>query len=90
MALIKNVLSKKDINKEVVQAIIQLNQMKIYISCKPKPKMNLDKISGKNLLRNRLIRSVYKFAKSVTETSSKSRKPKTYNEVINIFIYRNK
>ena len=73
-----------------MQAIMQTKQIKIYFFCNPKLKTNLSGILGKNSLRNRLIRPVYKFSKSVLETSSKMREPKTYNKAINNLIYRNR
>lgn len=39
---------------------------------------------------NKIIKSIYKFAKSVIGTTSKVRKLMTYNKVINNLIYRNK
>lgn len=36
-----------------------------------------------------LIRSMYKFAKSVTETNSKVPEPRIYNKAINDLIYEN-
>lgn len=62
--------------------------MRIYSSCNPKPRTDLDGISNKNSLRNRLVKSAYKVAKSVIETSSKVQEPKTYNKAINNPIYR--
>lgn len=47
-------------------------------------------MSGKNSLRDGIVRLVYKFAKSVTETSHKVREPKTYDEAINDPIYGNR
>lgn len=45
--------------------------------------------SGGSIGKNpkRLVRSVYKFAKSITEISSKVRERSTYNEVINDPVY---
>lgn len=48
-----------------------------------KPKNDQDSILGKNSLAKGLIRLTQKFAKIVTETNSKVREPKTYNEAIN-------
>ena len=78
-------------NKDkLAQAIIQTKRMRIYIFCDLKLKTDLGIIPGKNHLRNGLVRPVYKFAKSVTETNSKVRKPKTYNKAMNGPIHRNK
>lgn len=57
--------------------------MKIYFLCNSKLKTHLNKISGKNSLKNKLIRLIYKFAKSVTKINNKVYEPKTYNKVIN-------
>lgn len=69
---------------------MQIKRMKILSSYNPKPKKNLGGTSSKNLLGNRLVRSAYKFEKLVIETSSKVRKPKTYNKAINNHIYENR
>lgn len=45
--------------------------MKIHASCNPMPKTDLGEILGKNSLQDGLVKPVYKFAKSVTETRSK-------------------
>lgn len=55
-----------------------------------KPRIDLGGILGKNLLRKQLVKPIYKFAKSVTKTSSKVWEPKTYNEAINDFIHNNR
>lgn len=57
--------------------------------------MRLDKFYNPIMLRTDLdigsdIRLICKLAKFLTETSSKVYKPKTYDEVINNLIYRNK
>lgn len=54
-----------------------------------RPKTDLSKTSGENPL-DRLIKPVRELAKSVTETSSKMRKPKTYNKAANNQINGNK
>lgn len=64
--------------------------MKIYFFYNSKLRTNLDGILSKNLLRNRLIRPEYKFAKLVTKTISKMWKPKTYNKVIDNSNYGNR
>lgn len=53
-------------------------------------KKNLDKISSKNYLKNNLIKPIHKFIKLNTKTNSKIQELKTYNKVINNFIYKNK
>lgn len=74
----------------MVQAIIQIKQIRINLFYDLKLKTDLGGTLGKNLLRNRLVRLARKFAKSVTETSSKVQKPKTYDKAINDPIYRNR
>lgn len=54
------------------------------------PKLNLGGILGKNSLTEGLGKSMQEFAKSVTETSSKVRESKTYNETINDYVNKNK
>ena len=54
----------------------------------PKPRTDLGETIGENPLGERLVRPTYKFAKLVTETSSKGREPKAYDEAINDPIYR--
>lgn len=56
--------------------------MKIYLSLDPKPRTDLDGITGKNL-SNRLVRLVQNIFKAVTDTSNKVRESKTYDETIN-------
>ena len=46
--------------------------------------------SGKSPPAEELVRPAHKFAKSVTKTSSKVRKPKTYNEAISDSIHGNR
>lgn len=57
--------------------------MRIYSSCNPKSRTNLGRISNKNRLGKKLVRPMYKFAKSVIETSRKMGKAKTYNKTFN-------
>ena len=87
---VKDILSKENVEKEAAQAIMQTKRMRIYPLRNPKPRTDLDGISGKNPLGDGLVRPAYKFAKSVTETSSKTRKPKTYDEAINDPIHGNR
>lgn len=63
--------------------------MKIDLFHNPKLRTNLGRTSNKNFLGDRLIKSVYKFAKLVIETNSKVQEPKTYNKAINDLIHRN-
>lgn len=52
---------------------------------------NLDKALSNNLLiRNKLVRPIYKVTKSITKTISKVLEFKTYNKIINNFIDKNK
>lgn len=53
-----------------------------------RPRINQGRTSGKSLLR--LVRLACKLAKLMTETSSKVRKPKTYDKAINDSIYSNR
>lgn len=69
---------------------MRTKRIKIYSTYNSKPKTDLDEISNKNPLREKLIRLIYKFVKLVTKISSKMRKPKTYNEIINNLIYGNR
>lgn len=66
--------------------------MRTNPSLDPIPKRDLSRISGKNpLVEDRLVSlAYYKVAKSTTETSSKVREPKTYNEAINNRIHSNR
>lgn len=64
--------------------------MIIHIFCDSIPKTDLGWTLDKNFLGDRLLKLVNKFAKSVTETSSKVHEPKTYNEAINNPIHGNK
>ena len=64
--------------------------MRIDLSHDPKPRIDLGGTSDKNPLEDGLVRPARKFAKSVTETSSKVQEPKTYNEAINDPIYGNR
>ena len=73
-----------------MQAIMQTKRMKIHPLYNPKPKIDIGETISKSLLRDKLVRYLYKFAKSVTETSNKVRKPKTYNKVINHPIHGNR
>lgn len=55
-----------------------------------KPRTNLDKILGKHIITEGLVRSVRKFAKSVTKISTKVQVPRTYDEAINNSVHRKK
>lgn len=58
--------------------------MRIHFFLDPKPRTDLGRTSGKNLLlRDELVSIAYKVAKSVAETNSKMQEPKTYDEIIN-------
>lgn len=71
---------------------MQTKRMRIHplYDLKLKLRTDLGKQIGKNLLGKRLVRPMYKFAKSVTETSSKIRELKTYNKAINNLIHGNR
>ena len=56
--------------------------MRIHLPHDPKPRTDLGRTSGKKIA-DELVRPVRELAKSVTETSSKVREPKTYDEAIN-------
>lgn len=64
--------------------------MSIYLFLNPKSGTDLDKILSKNLLKDRLVKSTYKFVKSVAKTNNKIRESKTSNEIINNPIYSNR
>lgn len=74
----------------MVQAIMQVMQIKIQLFHNLKPRIDLGGTLGKYLLRDELVRLAYKFAKLVIETNSKVQEPKTYDEVINDLIYKNR
>ena len=86
----EDVTSENDVEKEVVQAIVQTKRMRIDLSHDLKPRIDLGEILGKNPLGDGLVRPARKFAKSVTETNSKVREPKTYDKAINDPIHGNK
>lgn len=86
-AHVEDVASKDDVEEEVIQAIVQTKRMKIDPSCNPNPKTDLGGTSGKNPLGDEFVRPARGFAKSVTETSSKVREPKTYNEATSDLIH---
>lgn len=86
----KDVASENDVEKEVVQAIVQTKRMRIDLSHNPKPRTDLGGTSGKNPLGDGLVRPAREFAKSVTETSSQVQEPKTYDEAINDPIHGNR
>lgn len=82
---IYNVIDKN----KLVQAIRKTKQISIQ-PLNPKLKIDLSEILNENLLREQLIRHIYKFAKSVTEMSNKVRETKICNKAINDFIYSNR
>ena len=55
-----------------------------------KPKIDLGGILSKNLSAEELVKPALEFAKSVIETSSKVREPKTYDKAISNLIHGNK
>ena len=55
-----------------------------------KSKIDIDGTLDINPSTKELIKLIKKFAKSVTETSSKVQEAKTYDEIINDLIYKNK
>lgn len=62
--------------------------METHFPLNPKPKIDLSKTLGKNLLiRDRLISPAYKVLRSITETNSKIQQPQIYDEAINNAIY---
>ena len=63
--------------------------MRIHPPHNPKPRTDLGGTSGKNPI-DELVRPVRELAKSVTETSSKVREPKTYDEAINNSVHGNR
>lgn len=68
---------------------MQTKWMRIHPPLNPKLKTDLSRISGENPLRDKLVKSVYKFIKLISETNSRMREPRTYNEVINNLIHKN-
>ena len=74
---------------ELVQAIVQTKRMRIHLPHNPKPRTDLGGTSGKSLADG-LVRPVRELAKSMTETSSKVREPKTYDEAINDPVHGNR
>ena len=73
----------------LAQAIMQTKRMRIHLLFDPKPKTDRGKTSGKNPADG-LVRPAQELAKSVTESCSKVREPKTYNEAINNPIHDNR
>lgn len=64
--------------------------IRIYSFHNLKSKTDLIGTLSKNLLGDKLVKPICKFAKSVTKTSSKVQELKIYNEAINNLIYENK
>lgn len=65
--------------------------MRIHPPFDLKPKTDLCGTLSKNLLiKDGLVRLAYKFAKSVTKTSSKVQEPKTYDKATHNLIYGNR
>ncbi len=63
----------------------------IYFIFNLNSKIDLDKVPNKNfLVKDKLIKPVYKVAKSIIKTNSKVQETKTNNKKINNFIYENK
>ena len=85
----KNTRKENASRDELAQAIVQTKRMRIYSCHDPKSWTDLSRILGKNSA-DRLVRLAQKLANSVTETSSKVRELKTYNEAINNSIHGNK
>lgn len=86
----KDVTTKEDNEDKLTQAIMQTKLIKIYSFHNLNLKTNLGSTSTKNPLRDKLVKPAYKFVKSVAKTSSKVQEHKTFNKVINNFIYENK
>lgn len=64
--------------------------MKIYFSYNVKLKTDLNRVSSKNVFKDKLIKLIYKFVKLIIEINNKVRKPKIYNKAINKPINENK
>lgn len=65
--------------------------MRIYPLLDPKPRKDLGRTLDKNLLvKDRFVKPMYEFAKSVTKTNSQIKEPKTYNKAMSNFIYGNR
>lgn len=58
---------------------MQTKRTKIQPSHDPRPRIDLAEISDKNSLKDGLVKLAHKFAKLVTETSSKVQEFKTYD-----------
>lgn len=71
-ALVDNIANiKKDV-KEMVKAIVQIKWMRTQLFQAPELRIDQGRILGKNYLKDDgLVKPMYKFAKSVFETSSK-------------------
>lgn len=73
-ALDESIFGTKDSHNQLVQRL----------------KTVLNRTSDNNSLDEKLVKLVHKFAELVTETSSKMREPKIYDEVINNLVLGNR
>lgn len=69
---------------------MQTKWIRVYHFYNLKTKTNPNEILSKNLLKNKLIRFIYKLSKLITKISNKMQKLKTYNKVIYNNIYKNR
>lgn len=63
--------------------------MRIHPSHNPKPRTHLGGTASNSPV-DRLVKPVQELVKSGTETSSKLKEPKTYDEIINNAVHRNR
>ena len=74
---------------KLAQAMVQIKRMRIHPLHDPKSRTDLVGTSGKNPADG-LVRPAQELTKSVTETSSKVRQPKTYDKAINDPVHGNR
>lgn len=86
----ENVAIKMEVSKyDLAQVIILTKWIRTHLFFDPNIRIDLCEISDRKfLVKDGLVKAVYKLAKSVTGTSSKIQEFKIYNKAINDFIYR--
>ena len=75
-ANIENILSKEDVEKEVAQAIMQTKRMKIHLPCDLKTRIDQDRISSKNPLGDRLVKTVTNLQSQLLRQAAKCMSPR--------------
>ena len=86
-------LAQAAIRKKIrTNPLLDLKRMRTNLFFDPKPITDLSRTLGKNLLVGDELVSpaYYKVAKSVAETRSKVREPKTLDKAINVVVYGNR